>query len=251
LTRPYTGDEYDGWGSASYYHVSVSVWSLAQTAPVTTPWAYRIALLYDRLPPRGIKEPFKVASRWFPDSKNADAMNLEAPDEHGHLECYQTIRMHLACAALAAAREENDLKSRLIGSDDIAFRCAAYLKGRLTSDETRSAFERDKTYAFRKLLHNEWLWVMQDRRGLLYELLSKSDDESFFLRQEYRWVENKFKAEHPNWFAETVPELADGHGAASKGDIETLEKKIGELRGLIIAIAVVGLFLVILLRLHF
>jgi hypothetical protein len=178
-------------------------------------------------------------------------MKLETLNEHGDLECYQTIRMHVACAALAAAREENDLKSRMIGSDDIAFRCAAYLKGRLTRDEIRSAFERDKIYAFRKLLHNERFWVIQDTRGLLYELLSKSDDKYGFLKQEYRWVENKFKAEHPNLFAEPVPELTDGHGAASKRDIETLEKKIGELRGLIIAIAIVGLFVVILLRLHF
>jgi hypothetical protein len=278
-----------------FNRVSGSVWSLAQNAPVTTPWAYRIALLYDRLPPHKappiheIKEPVKVASRWFPDPNNAEAMRLEELDQSGYLQCYQTVRMHLACAALVRGQREFEwrplsdqnidrdgwqerIKNQWIGSNDIAFRCAAYRTLRsLTREGMLLAFEKDKKYAVRHLLQNETLWREQDTRDELYKLVQSNGEYDHFLRQEYWSAESKNRTERPDWFGVSELELIYGDDAASRNDIRRvtglvsrridalqskhtgLERKIGELRSLIILGLIVGLciWITILLRKYF
>ena len=271
LTAEYCGNEYDGLAEFDFYRVSSAVWDLAQNAPVTTPWAYRIAKLYDKLPPSGIKQPFKVASRWFPDPNDAEAMKLEKLNDFGDLECYQTIRMHLARCVLATHRSDDKLRNQLIGHQDIAFRCAAYRVARFTTDEINAAFERDKIYAVRYLMQNEGLWQHEETRDQLHSLVSNIKDEGGFVRRNYSSAQIEFQKKHPRWFAELRnPDIVDGDEAAAKSDVgtavrlvsgridelqnlhhsryEMLERKIRRLGGIIIVLFIVGILFALLFR---
>jgi hypothetical protein len=209
-------DDYmDGHSEYSYGSVFNAAWSLAGTAPATNGWAFGLGWLYEQLQPDAfsIKEPLELAARWHVDPSDADAVREEVDSlKYGYLGNKQRVRKGLARLAL---HKSGKRLAELVGHTDVAFRCAAYSAGALSSDQLRAAFELDGELAFNELLRNLSLWGKADTRQELHDIAwatVRADKTSDLMAaNQFNSMAKDMRKKHPAWFA-------DEDGGEARGD---------------------------------
>lgn len=196
-------DHDDGWGWHMAGKPFNAAWRLVIALDANEANARHLSRLYDRLARYCLESDgiLDALPKWIPQS---DAeRDLERKDNKlGYLSSYQTIRR----AAAAMLLSEHELEQgRLLDSDDSAIRCGAYLVARFTPAEMESAIERDGWIAIVSLMQNPNCWRTSNHRDTLYDGINAdsdttSDNEPTLDYRDYRRWENKFAADHPQWF---------------------------------------------------
>jgi len=146
-------DEY-----CSLIGVHEAAWSLTKNLPVTFEWARELARLLEKTSTchSSIEDPLKIAERWQLPGEDAQVAKWETENNNlGYLGFFQGVRMHLGRLFLAK-KNAPAAQDRLLESDDIALRCAAYGHGAcLTAELVKSAYERDRLFAVNYIVYNE------------------------------------------------------------------------------------------------
>jgi hypothetical protein len=221
MRTPRESDWMDGYAEYTYDSVFDSAWRLAGSAPTTQEWAYALGNLFEELLPEAfsLEDPLTLALRW---QRQVDPGN---PDpEKRNSDDYHLVRKGLARLAL---HKDDTLLPKLLASEDVALRCAAYYAGSITTEQLRAGFKQDGELAFNEALHNRTLWKMQAGREALGEvawLVSKTG-KSFRLDAPncFRAAERSMQERHPEWFSDEVEE--DENVPASKRDLELLNER--------------------------
>jgi hypothetical protein len=228
-------DDYmDGFADYSYSSVFNAAWQLAETAPTTKYWARDLGGLYEHLQPDAfsIKDKLKLAERWHIDPSDAEANESQAEDhEMGYLSDMERVRKGLGRLAL---QTDYQLLSKLLESDDLAFRVAAYAAGTLDAEQLQAGYEKDGGIFFNEAIHNLRLWQRHDTRQSLQQIaweVVKSDKRSDLMAANvYRGIEKRIREKHPTWFADERNKQADDKDVtqppATKDDLAPLTEHL-------------------------
>lgn len=226
----YKGNRYDdGWDNYQHSRVFDSAWKLAGRVPTTPQWAAALSALYDKMPTVAISidDPMALAERWQASAPE-QTKNENYHQSHGYLNDYQGVRHGLA---RLARRKPSCNRTAMFSSDDPAVRCAVYSDTELKAEFMQQAYERDGALAYNYLVRNARYWDRPEARAALQEMArnvdSKRGDGDMDSISLYGALEEKFSAEHPEWFAEEATEDADpSELPATKGDLEQLESNL-------------------------
>ena len=198
-----TADHTDGWDWYMAQKPFNAAWHLLIALEVNAENARHLSRLYDRLAPYCPKRDgiFDALPRWVP--QNDDERERERKDnESGWLSSYQSIRR----AAAAMLLQGSELKQEyLLNSEDSSVRCGAYLAGKFTSEEMKSAIESDGWLATVSLMQNPNCWRSSEHRDALHNGVSAqakapTNNAPELNYSEYLRWENKFSKDHPEWF---------------------------------------------------
>lgn len=193
-------DDGENWVDAS--QPFDAAWRLVVNLEATSSNAFHLSWFYQKLAPycldrEGILE---ALPRWVAKTP-AEKQEEDENNKKGELSPYQNIRRATAAMLLGTSTTEQDT---LVQSDDIAVRCGAYVAGRFTPDEMKTAIERDGWIATVSLMQNPKCWRTAEHRDALDVALGSLGNEvSRSIEQinwEYRWWSEKFEKDHPDWF---------------------------------------------------
>jgi hypothetical protein len=152
MKKPYASKHYDeGYANYTYNAVFDAAWGLAARAPTTPRWANALGWLFNDMVTEGhsIGNPLELAVRWQLDPGDAEAVEKETKDvKMGWLSGHQRVRKGLARLAL---KTDPKLLPKLLCSDDLALRCAAYAEGSLTPKQLSAASQRDGKLDFSEI----------------------------------------------------------------------------------------------------
>lgn len=232
MRTAYPDDYMDGHAEYSYASVFNAAWKLAETAPTKERWAACLGWLYEQLEPPtfSINEPLTLAARWNVMAEDAEAMERQAKDHAiGYLSSEERVRKGLARLALSRSGQ---LLTELLGSEDVAFRAAAYAAGELTVDQLQSGYEKDGELVFNYAIHNLALWKHRATRRALGEIawsVVRNDEHSDLLAtNRFKLMEKEVRKEHPAWFSDEDESEHAGHNEvddqvpATKADLSAI-----------------------------
>ncbi len=231
MRTPRDDDWLDGWSEYTYEAVFDAAWRLAETAPTNRGWAYALGWLYEQLEPHAfsVKEPLKVAERWYVDPTDTEEAKREADSlAISFLGDWQRVRKGLGRLALG---KRGTTERDLLSSDDVAFRCSAYSWGSLNAEQLWAGYERDGELAYSESVRNWFLWHRQETRQALEKMawaVAKADKHSDLTAVNmYRSTERSTRQGHPTWFSdeEDVPGVDEGdqdREPATRGEIVAL-----------------------------
>jgi hypothetical protein len=115
----------------------------------------------------------------------------------------ERVRKGLARLALSM---DSKLLAELFGSDDVAFRAAAYSAGRLNADQLRAGYEKDGQLVLTEAIRNMHLWRTQATRQALHDVawgVVRNDKHSDLMgANQFNWMEKEVRKKHPAWFAD-------------------------------------------------
>lgn len=226
LQRPVdTADYLDGWGWHMVGKPFHAAWRLVIALDANADNARHLSHLYDHLAPYCLEREgiLDALQKWIPQN-DAEREEQDNENERSSLSPYQNIRR----AAAAMLLQSNELnQENLLKSDDNAVRCGAYSSGKFTTDEMKSAIERDGWLATLSLMQNPNCWRTSQHRDALSdgvdaqaEAPSNNTPELNYL--EYKGWKTKFARDHPEWFEVVELESASEDYAATANSIEEL-----------------------------
>jgi hypothetical protein len=214
--NPRLGKVYSGLGGYAEYdfrRINSGIWELTAIAPVTPPWAYRIAQLLEKVDEYKIKNAANVAKRWFPtpEFSSFEEVNVEI----GVLGYFQIIRFYLARTELHSTNGNGGF----LENTDIAFRCAAYSRLVLSDVDLRAAFARDGAYVVEYASKNEEIWKRENLRATLRQLSLQGAIWDVHVHA-FERLQEVHRTEHPEWFGETrVDQFFASNVAPTRNDI--------------------------------
>jgi hypothetical protein len=234
MRTPRESDWMDGYAEYTYDSVFGAAWKLAGSAPTTQEWAYALGNLFDELLPKAspVEDPLSLALRWqdHVDPANPDQVK-KSPDDQAFLGGFELVRKGLARLAL---HKDYNLLPKLLASEDVALRCAAYSAGSITTEQLRAGFKQDGELAFNEALHNRTLWKMHASREALGEVawqVSENDKNSRLdAPNSFRAMERRMQERHPEWFSEEDESSGsdgeeDDDTPASRRDLDFLNER--------------------------
>lgn len=215
-------DHSDGWGWYMAGKPFEQAWRLVINLEPTAGNARHLAHLYENLAKYCLQRDgiLDALPNWKPQSD--EELAEEAKDnERANASDFQTIRR----AASAMLLKQYDVKQEaLLASDDNAIRAGAYAAGKFTPSEMKAAIERDGWLAADSFLENPNCWRSEEHRD---ELLSGiSTVESDWIGWRYDRYANKYKADHPEWFAQDEIDDADDDRPLTESSIGELTRNV-------------------------
>ncbi len=232
MRTPRDDDYMDGYAEYSYGSVFNAAWKLAETAPVTEGWAYSLGWLFEQLETDAfsITEPLAIAARWHIAPDNTEAKERQEKDHAiGYLSDMERVRKGLARLAL---RKDRKLLARLLASDDVAFRAAAYSAGPISAEQLRAGYDKDGELVLTEAIRNMHLWRTQATRQALHDVawtVVKNDKYADLMAaNQYNWMEKDVRKKHPAWFAneekdeEPNNDSFDAQTPATKADLAAI-----------------------------
>jgi hypothetical protein len=221
MKAPYEGPM-DGWAEYSHSKVFDEAWMLAERVPTNYEWAGVLYLLLGNtiLSTFSLKQPLETANRWQLPNGDARATENElSSNKFGHLGSFQSVRMHLGRLAV---RDDTKATAMFLESDDIALRCAAYREARLSEEQIKAAYKRDKLFSVNYALYNDELWRREETRAALHDIAWQAvgEDKTSDLLAANMFNERRdyMVAKNPNWFADDERPEASSE-AATRADV--------------------------------
>lgn len=232
MRTPRDDDYMDGYAEYSYGSVFNAAWKLAETAPVTEEWAFSLGWLFEQLETDAfsITDPLALAARWHVAPDDTEANERQAKDHAiGYLGNMERVRKGLARLAVS---KDHKLLAKLLSSDDVAFRAAAYSAGSLSAEQLLAGYERDGELALTEAIRNMHLWRTQATRQALHDVawgvVNNDKHADLMAANQYNWMEKDVRKKHPTWFVdeekgdEPSYDSFDAETPATKADLAAI-----------------------------
>jgi hypothetical protein len=214
IDRVEQSDPVSGWDEYCYNSVFDSAWKFSQIVEVSYPWAARLEKLYRELLPECFSDfdPLETAKRWNPaEPADGNTESDEFYSRYGYLTVFSGVRFGLGLLAARLSYREGFDRAKILENPDIVIRCAGYQEFKLSTQEIRSACDKDGAFACRHLIQNEKNWRKPENREIIEDAcrkISKDQEHEISIIRDYNIQSDKIEQKYPSWF-QFEPDMGD------------------------------------------